>query len=479
MRKGKTVMGQGVYSLDDGVKIDSVKDLLINDENDAIVALLVDEGGLMASSKVIPIGNVYRFGPSAVMVSSSSVLIEADDDERVRSILDRDATLLDRAVLTYDGDDLGKISDMYFDERSGEIHGFEVSGGRIGDVLRGTSYLTLKDIEVVGPDAVITRAEAKEHLEAQKGGLVGAAEDAQKRAGEMQQQVEGMAEEARDPDATLVGRRSGRDVSDRTGSIIVANGQRIDLEDVQQAREAGVIDDLYAAVGAERQKSAGEQAQEAAGQATDTAQDLWDRFTNKLSELTDSAGKRFDAEQTKGQLAKIHDAIGRPVTKAILDREDDVILDVGDLITHQAVQRAHENGMLQSMLDSVYVAQVTFERDELKAKIPGEARVEEASGGARVIEELEQKRDELEQPSDDQPHDLEQSSVQQPQSKQPQGKAPQSTGKQPQSSTGKQPQPIGGQSQPSGGPTSPDADRSQGGSTVEAGAARATQSRQA
>ena len=475
MRKGKTVMGQGVYSLDGGVRIDSVKDLLINDENDAIVALLVDEGGLMASSKVIPIGNVYRFGPSAVMVSSSSVLIEADDDERVRSILDRDATLLERAVLTRDGNDLGKISDMYFDERSGEIHGFEVSGGQLDDILQGTSYLALKDIEVVGPDAVITRVEAKEHLEAQKGGLAGAAEDAQQRAGEMQQQVEGVAEEARDRDATLVGRRSGKDVADRTGSIIVANGQRIDLADVQQAREAEVIDDLYAAVGTQRQKPAGEQAQEAAGDVADGAQDLWGRFTSKLSELTDSAGKRVDAEQTKGQLAKIHDAIGRPVTKAILDREDDVILDVGDLITHQAVQRAYENGMLETMLDSVYVAEVTFERDELKAKVPGEARVEEASGGAQVIEEMERKRDDLEQqPSDDQADDQKQSSVQQPQStgKQPHGREPQSTGKQPQSSTGKQPHLTGG-------PAAPDPGRAQGSSTAGAGVARATQSRRA
>jgi uncharacterized protein YrrD len=458
MRKGKTVMGQGVYSLEDGVHIESVKDLLINDENDAIVALLVDEGGLMASSKVIPIGNVHRFGPSAVMVSSSSVIIEADDDEGVRSILDREATLLERAVLTRDGNDLGKISDMYFDERSGEIRGFEVSGGQLDDILQGTSYLALKDIEVVGPDAVITRVEAKEHLEAQKGGLAGAAEDAQQRAGDMKEQVQGMAGEASDRDATLVGRRSGRDVSDRTGSIIVANGQRIDLEDVQQAREAEVIDDLYAAVGAQRQKSASEQAQDAAGDVADGAQDLWGRFTSKLSELTDSAGKRVDAEQAKSQLAKIHDAIGRPVTKAILDREDDVILDVGDLITHQAVQRAHENGMLETMLDSVYVAEVTFERDELKAHMPGEARVEEASGGAQVIEEMEQKRDDLEQqPSDDQADDQKQSSVQQPQS------------------TGKQPQSTGGQPQSNDARTSLEEDRSQPSSATAAGASRAGQ----
>ena len=70
--------------------------------------------------------------------------------------------------------------------------------------------------------------------------------------------------------------------------------------------------------------------------------------------MTDSAGRRLDTQQTKAQLDRIHDAIGRPVTKVFLDREDAVILDLGDLITHQAVQRAHEAGMLDSLLASVY-----------------------------------------------------------------------------------------------------------------------------
>jgi hypothetical protein len=108
--------------------------------------------------------------------------------------------------------------------------------------------------------------------------------------------------------------------------------------------------------------------------------------------MTDSAGKRIDAEQTKGQLDRIHDAIGRPVTKVFLDREDNVILDLGDLVTHQAVQRAYEAGQLDQLLGSVYKApDISFTREEMKAPVPGDSTIEQASGGAAVVDELETK----------------------------------------------------------------------------------------
>lgn len=415
MRKGKNVIGQDVFSLADGLRIESVTDLVINGENDAILALLVDEGGLMESSKVVPVAAVHRFGPDAVMVQDADVILEADDIPEIKEILDRESTLVDRRVLTAEGEDLGAINDMYFDEATGQIRGFEVSEGTLGDVMRGTSYLPLEKLKVVGPDAVVATLDTKEHLEGQTGGLAGAAEDARDRAqelgdragdkaSELGDRVGEIAEEAQDRDATLVGRRARNDVADRQGSIIVANGQVIELDHVREARDAGVIDELYAATGSKRQKTAGEQASETADDISESASDLWDRFTTKLSELTDSAGQRIDAEQAKRRLGSINDAIGRPVTKVILDRDDEVILDVGDIVTHKAVQRAHEAGMLDSLIDSVHRADPSFEREELKAKVEADATLENASGGADVVDELEQRRDQ----TDDEQNDDEQ-----------------------------------------------------------------------
>ena len=140
------------------------------------------------------------------------------------------------------------------------------------------------------------------------------------------------------------------------------------------------------------------------GAAGDNAASLWDKFTRKVGEMTDAAGQRVDHEQTKRRLDQIEDAVGRPVTKVFLDLEDRVILDLGDLITHAAVQRAHDAGALDSLLGSVYMGEVAFQRDEMRAERPGEATLEVASGpgiSAPAVEDLRSKVDETERQRDE------------------------------------------------------------------------------
>jgi hypothetical protein len=175
--------------------------------------------------------------------------------------------------------------------------------------------------------------------------------------------------------------------------VIVPQGRRVRPEDVEAARTAGKLPALTSAVAVGEAQNAGEGAKDALGSAGDSAASLWDQFTRKLGEMTDATGKRIDEQKTKGRLAEIADAVGRPVTKVILDREDNVILNMGDIITHQAVQRAHEAGGLDSLLQSVYKANVEFAKEEMRApaEVQAEATVEKASGGATVVEELEDK----------------------------------------------------------------------------------------
>ncbi len=401
MRKGKTIIGKDVLSLADGVRIHSVKDLIIGEENDSIVALLVDEGGLFSGSTVVPIEAVRSFGKDAVVIDDSSAVVAASSLPRVHAIIDRKESLLGKKVFTNEGQELGKIGDMYFTETDGKIVGLEVSGGTIGDLAKGTSYLPIEDVQRSGADVVFVRPTIADKLESQQGGLQGTLSDAKDKAGQLASDAKDKAGEAtdkakssvasKDPEQSLVGRKSGMDVTDENGGIVLAKGQRITAEHVSRAKETGNLSVLTQAATMGQVAEVGDQTGAAMGQLADSAGSMWDRFTAKLSEVTDSTGQRVDQQQTKAQLDKIADAIGRPVSKVILDREDSVILDLGDIITHQSVQRAHDNGMLDSLLSNVYKGDVTFERDEMKAQVAGDSTVEKATGGATMVEELEQK----------------------------------------------------------------------------------------
>lgn len=400
MRKGKSVIGKPVLSRADGRVLRNVKDVILGAENDSIAGLLVDEGGLLSSSVVVPIDQIASFGRDAVVVQSSESVVAADEAPTVKAILDRNQSLLGTRVYTESGDDQGKVSDVYFDETSGRVLGLEVSAGTMGDVTSGRHYLPVEDILGIGPDVLYVRPETAEALEAQRGGISGALAQ----AGERTRDAATSAREAVPgssvrPEEQLIGRRTGRDVEDETGAVIVPAGRRVTTQDVERARAANRLPLLTASVAAGDAERARVAASDAVADAGDTAGDLWDRFTQKLGEVTDATGRRVDEEQTKRRLKQIEDAVGRPVTKVILDLDDRVILDLGDIITHTAIQRAHEAGALDSLLDSVYKGDVSFAKDEMRARRPGEANLEAAQASTdrpAIVEELRGRVDEAE-----------------------------------------------------------------------------------
>jgi uncharacterized protein YrrD len=390
MRKGKSVIGKDVLSLEDGTRLETVSDLIMDPGGQRLVALVVDEGGLMSPSRVVPIGEVTGFGKDAVVVRGQGSVVATNQDDSLRAIVDQKETIVGKEVYTVEGDDQGKVADVYFDEPTGMVMGYEVSGGLIGDVTKGTSFLATDDITTIGNDVIYVQPETATVLDQQVGGLQGAVSDAGDRLGEAGGRASSDGTPAAD---SLVGKRTGSDVESESGSVIVPKGRRVRPEDVEAAREAGKLQALIASVTLGETQAAGAGAKDALGQAGDTAANLWDRFTAKIGEMTDATGKRADEEMTKRRLNDIADAIGRPVTKVILDREDNVVLNLGDIITHQAIQRAHDAGGLDSLLASVYKANVEFTKDEMRAPgaVEAQATVDKSSGGAHVVEELETK----------------------------------------------------------------------------------------
>jgi uncharacterized protein YrrD len=402
MRKGKSVIGKPILSLADGARLHEVKDVILGAGNDTVVGLLADEAGFFASSLVVPIDEVRGFGRDAVVVASRQSVIPAKEAPEIGSIVSRQESLLGTRVYTETGDDQGKINDVYFDEPTGRILGFELSGGMFTDAAQGTRYVPIEELVRVGPDVAYVHPETAELLEQQRGGLSGALADVGEKAkgavGDAADSAKAATEGATPEDA-LLGKRTGRDVEDDNGAVVVPAGRRVTSDDVERSRAAGRLGDLTTAVGLGEAGLAAANAGDALGAASDSAAGLWDKFTSKIGEMTDAAGQRVDHEQTKRRLDQIEDAVGRPVTKVFLDLEDRVILDLGDLITHAAVQRAHDAGALDSLLASVYKGDVTFARDEMRAEKPGEATLEVASGpgiSAPLVEDLRSKVEDAE-----------------------------------------------------------------------------------
>ena len=182
------------------------------------------------------------------------------------------------------------------------------------------------------------------------------------------------------------GRRAQRAIYTSEGYIIAAQGQIVTERTIERTKAAHQESDLLDAVGL----SASDAAQSQAGNFAIAAQSQANNFAmvtgSQLKATTANASERLQSDATNlwGKVKetandvqgrskqaleekRIKGALGRPTTRVILDRQDEVILNVGELIGHKAIANARSAGMLDVLLDSVYTEKPQLSLEQLRA----------------------------------------------------------------------------------------------------------------
>ncbi|HEX8550880.1 MAG TPA: PRC-barrel domain-containing protein [Abditibacteriaceae bacterium] len=487
MRKGKSIIGLNILSQNDATELGKVRDLIFDHDTDELLAILVSEKDLfgLIDAQVVPWSEVRAIGPHAVMVPSPDSKIKAGDFPRVRDVMNRETALSGTRIVTQDGRELGTLADMYIDDETGKIVGYEVSGGFFSDTMSGKRFMDAIPDMPIGKGVAVVPSGVADHFEQQKsaepGGLSGAAHSAgEKLSGAVdttKEAVSGAYDSAKTsatgayagiasasvekqkefvvgkvasrevmlpatevpsvstvpgaeppiemPSSTLVrqgdvitretadraqqagvlgqlvvaagggvasgaastagehaggigasvqgkaenaavGKPAGREVTALNGETIIAPGQIITEETIERARRDGKEKEVIASAGFG-----------AAAAGVDTvkegASNLWDTIKHKAEELTGAAHDKKAEYDTAAEQSKINNALGRPTTRVILDQSDAVILNTGDLITHAAIERSRTAGVLDILLDSVYVADPEITPEMMRAKESGEA----------------------------------------------------------------------------------------------------------
>jgi len=173
----------------------------------------------------------------------------------------------------------------------------------------------------------------------------GALGTAQGKAGEYSDQAQGSLESA------AIGKPAGREVDAPDGSVLVAPGQIITQAILDRANQHGKKGEVIASAG---MGAASTTAQDTLGQVKETATSVFATIKEKVAELTGTAQEKKAEYDQASQEKKIKDAVGRPVTRVILAKDDTVILNTGDIITNKAVEDARRQDVLDILLDSVY-----------------------------------------------------------------------------------------------------------------------------
>jgi uncharacterized protein YrrD len=458
MRKGTDIIGKAVVAYDTGEKFETVLDLIFDQDSNRLLGFLVDEAGWFTTSKVIPLQSIQAIGPDAIIVPSQATEVAASEIQPIDRVLEHNNIMRGTKIMSTDGRDLGTMIDLYFDELTGDIEGYEVSGGVFADAYSGRSFVPAPETLKIGKDIAFVPSATADMMQEQIGGIKAAMQTAGEKMRETAEvtgdklQSAGQAATRTvtntivDPEQQQVfvlGKTATTTVEIQNGVPIVLAGQEITQITIDTAEGYGLLDQLYRSAGGSVTEQLGERmSNTAAGLAVERAQGrrvgrsvytpdgfivaaagqivtpqviervkthhqepalleavglstgdavkgtanltgaqikektldasdqiragakgLWEQVKETTTDLQERSSQAVEEKRIKG-------ALGRSVVRVILGTNDEVILNVGDLITHQAVAAARQAGVLDSLLDSVYTETPHLSLEELRAPEP-------------------------------------------------------------------------------------------------------------
>lgn len=165
-RRVSDYFGKPIVSADHGEKVGTVADVLVDAPSGRIVGLVVS-GGLLSSEQVLPYSDVQVLGDDAVVVKSMQHIVGAREWHEAGSDAARSKTYKDKRVVTIGGRDLGKVRDVYVNEHTGAVEGYDVAAPTFAKVIQRRSVLVQSAGVTVGPDALILSEEAAGEFESQ------------------------------------------------------------------------------------------------------------------------------------------------------------------------------------------------------------------------------------------------------------------------------------------------------------------------
>jgi len=157
VQKANDVIGRAVVLREGGQTVGKIKDVVLDQSGRQVLGFVISEN--VFSTKVAPWSGVQAIGPDSVVLGASTDVVKPEEAPELKEILDKDLHIRGLRLQTTTGKDLGKIEDFQFDEQSGAVVNYELTGGPLSRHTIMPAPMTLeigRDLAFVGPEAEAT-----------------------------------------------------------------------------------------------------------------------------------------------------------------------------------------------------------------------------------------------------------------------------------------------------------------------------------
>lgn len=151
----KQIKGIPVISVADAEQLGTVERAYLDPELRRIVGFSFHQaGGFLQpeSAPLVDTSDIQSFGPDVLTLANPAMIRGKETADRYGELMDVDR-LHGRQVFTEDGQDLGKIDSVEFDEHSYRLTGFELGSG----FFDSPQPVVVDDIVTIGPEVIVVR----------------------------------------------------------------------------------------------------------------------------------------------------------------------------------------------------------------------------------------------------------------------------------------------------------------------------------
>lgn len=152
MRTFSLLKGLPVIELNSGSKIGEVYDICISGSG-IVRSLVVRKGALLKKTFQLNVQDVSSFGWDGVMIEDQSILLPIKKSNEFT--FEGRNGLTGKTIMTSEGERLGLLEDVYFQEEVGTIVGYELSDGFFSDMLEGKRVIKTELPPAIGKDTII------------------------------------------------------------------------------------------------------------------------------------------------------------------------------------------------------------------------------------------------------------------------------------------------------------------------------------
>lgn len=164
--KLQDMIGLAVYEVEEGQEVGKIVDITL-DSTWKITGIELESKTFFTSHvKVVAWKDIVAYGEDAVMIHSKESIEKAEADHIPNTFLLGKRKLKDMQVMTTSGTILGRVSDVYFDQKMGNtIVALEISDGLVTDLIEGRKWLPCSEEMTIGEDTVMVPAMSEERLQ--------------------------------------------------------------------------------------------------------------------------------------------------------------------------------------------------------------------------------------------------------------------------------------------------------------------------